>query len=585
MKARVEKSHSRPTMIHRKPFFSQQQSQAFFPSPRIQPKLTVGQPGDKYEQEADQVADQVMHSKGTSFGASMPEPQVQRQPLEEEEEELQAKPLTDQITPLVQREEEPIQTMLRDGETIQRMCPECGEETAQRQPMEEEEEELQAKSNSGETPAVTPDLESRISSLNGGGQPLNAQTRSFFEPRFGHDLSHVRVHADGKANQLARSVNARAFTLGKNVVFGAREYQPQSREGKRLLGHELTHVVQQTQSGASNHISRWLAGDHRKLTEEVIDKDFKGEISRDARQMLAYYSGEIDIRGCNYLWFAPPKIPIIGVPVKRSNVYYKLSEHEAPNHGEANLYKHTNRTKMNEARMKLYQSKAVGLAKSKGINDHSLLELGMALHVGQDRGAHEEGLPGRGHARKNWNPDDLTKNTKGKAVAVRHSQSILRHFTAALDSGKKKQLKSKMLRMKSVEAGFETVTAVSLTQGKKLFFIGQYGYAVLPERLFGIWSPIVKAGYGYSGGEKHLLTMRTEAGLRLLRPTSRIYVDVLTGAAVGYNFTDKRAIAGVSAAVSAHYTGKTVDLGVILSNVYDVVGKGNVTVVGVSARW
>src|SRR5439155_11614209 len=65
------------------------------------------------------------------------------------------------------------------------------------------------------------------------------------EPRLGHDFSHVRVHTDAKAAESARAVNALAYTVGQNVVFGARQYEPHASEGRRLLAHELTHVVQQ----------------------------------------------------------------------------------------------------------------------------------------------------------------------------------------------------------------------------------------------------------------------------------------------------------------------------------------------------
>lgn len=222
----------------------------------VQTKLTVGQPNDRYEQEADRVADQVM---------SMPDPKLQRQPENEEEEEtLQTKPLADQITPLVQRQESPleeeeetVQAKCKEGEVIQRMCPEGEQEMAQRQPMEgEEDEELQAKSKAGEVPSVTPNLESRINSLKDGGQPLNTEARSFFEPRFGHDFSSVRVHQGGQATDISRSINARAFTMGSNVVFGAGEYSSDSSSGRSLLAHELTHVVQQ------NH-------DQRSITSSV----------------------------------------------------------------------------------------------------------------------------------------------------------------------------------------------------------------------------------------------------------------------------------------------------------------------------
>lgn len=81
--------------------------------------------------------------------------------------------------------------------------------------------------------------------LDSPGEPLDAATRSFMEPRFGHDLGRVRVHADERAAESARAVNALAYTVGRNVVFGAGQYTPQSAAGRRLLAHELTHVVQQ----------------------------------------------------------------------------------------------------------------------------------------------------------------------------------------------------------------------------------------------------------------------------------------------------------------------------------------------------
>lgn len=84
----------------------------------------------------------------------------------------------------------------------------------------------------------------------GNGQPLDANTRAFFEPRFGRDFSQVRIHTSEQAADAARAVNARAFTMGKDVVFGEREYAPGSAEGQRLLSHELAHVVQQ---GAGIH--------------------------------------------------------------------------------------------------------------------------------------------------------------------------------------------------------------------------------------------------------------------------------------------------------------------------------------------
>jgi hypothetical protein len=193
----------------------------------VQAKLRISQPNDKYEQEADRVADQVMR---------MPESVIQRQvePEEVEEETLQTKPLANQITPLVQRQVEP----------------------------EEEEETLQTKPAQGQIESVGPNLHSQIKSLQGGGQPLSRSTRGFFEHRIGADFSSVRVHNDTRAARAAQSVNARAFTLGNDVVFGAGEYSPETSSGRKLLAHELTHVIQQSRfDNVEKRLQRMQYGD------------------------------------------------------------------------------------------------------------------------------------------------------------------------------------------------------------------------------------------------------------------------------------------------------------------------------------
>ena len=83
--------------------------------------------------------------------------------------------------------------------------------------------------------------------LRSAGRPLDATTRAFMEPRFGYDFSQVRVHTDAKAAESARAVNALAYTVGRDVVFSTGQYAPGTMSGRRLLGHELTHVMQQRQ--------------------------------------------------------------------------------------------------------------------------------------------------------------------------------------------------------------------------------------------------------------------------------------------------------------------------------------------------
>jgi len=82
--------------------------------------------------------------------------------------------------------------------------------------------------------------------LRSSGQPLDQATRAFMEPRFGHDFSRVRVHTDAKAAESAGAVNAVAYTVGRNVVFGTEQYMPRMEAGRKLIAHELTHVVQQS---------------------------------------------------------------------------------------------------------------------------------------------------------------------------------------------------------------------------------------------------------------------------------------------------------------------------------------------------
>lgn len=98
----------------------------------------------------------------------------------------------------------------------------------------------------GETTKSSPDVESRISSLRDGGQPLPESVNYFFKPRFGYDFSRVRVHSGAAAEQSARDVNAYAYTVGHDIVFGTGMFSPGTPQGRWLLAHELAHVVQQS---------------------------------------------------------------------------------------------------------------------------------------------------------------------------------------------------------------------------------------------------------------------------------------------------------------------------------------------------
>ncbi|MFC1749591.1 DUF4157 domain-containing protein [Pseudomonadota bacterium] len=194
-------------------------------TPYPQTKLTIGQPNDRYEQEADRVADRVMRMSEPGEGSSA-----------------------------TQNKNIPAQSdNANDTLSIQRMCTDCDEELKRKPDIDEQ---LQRKeSTKGVTPNVSAEFASGIQSLRGGGQPLSDSARGFFEPRFGRGFGDVRVHTGNHANQLARDINAKAFTLGRDVVFGQGHYQPHSTEGQHLMAHELTHVVQQ-QAGQRQSIQR-----------------------------------------------------------------------------------------------------------------------------------------------------------------------------------------------------------------------------------------------------------------------------------------------------------------------------------------
>jgi len=104
--------------------------------------------------------------------------------------------------------------------------------------------------------------------LSSPGHPLDAGTREWIEPRFGHDFSNVRVHTDARAAESAEAVDAQAYTVGRDVVFGAGQYAPQTSAGQRLMAHELTHVSQQSAPSSSQLIRM---GEPDSAAEEEAD--------------------------------------------------------------------------------------------------------------------------------------------------------------------------------------------------------------------------------------------------------------------------------------------------------------------------
>ncbi|AOY81877.2 MULTISPECIES: DUF4157 domain-containing protein [Moorena] len=160
----------------------------------VQAKLTIGEAGDKYELEADRVASEV-----------------------------------------VDRINAPVSSLSTQHQSIQAQGQ---QEELKRKPM------VQLQSIEGGM-AATPELESSIQQARGSGMPIALSIRKPMEQSFGADFSGVRVHNDAQSDQLNQSIQARAFTTGKDIFFRQGEYNPGSRGGQELIAHELTHVVQQ----------------------------------------------------------------------------------------------------------------------------------------------------------------------------------------------------------------------------------------------------------------------------------------------------------------------------------------------------
>lgn len=213
----------------------------------VQPKLTVSSPRDPAEREAERVAEEVMLMPELETAIDGDE-ESRRKPtsdtLKSKGEESSPDPPTDMCSRCIRQ--------YRAGKPLN--CEECerslGEGPVQRQ-----------LSSSPSAPSIAgADEESLIRSVrNREGRKLPESVKSFFEPRFGYGFDDVQVHTGARADEAARSVNAEAFTVGTDIVFRSRAYQPFSKGGKRLLAHELAHVVQQNSHGKLN-IQRQVAG-------------------------------------------------------------------------------------------------------------------------------------------------------------------------------------------------------------------------------------------------------------------------------------------------------------------------------------
>src|ERR1019366_3382002 len=164
----------------------------------IHAKLAISQPSDPDEQEADVTADRIMRSHAGAGVVAAP-------------------------------------------------CSCSGEEDAMCEQCQQKKSAISRKASGGGATTASHAVLSQM--RRSAGHPLDAATRAFFEPRFGRDFSAVRIHTDSSAESSARSIRAHAFTASEDIFFAPGEYAPHSDTGRRLLAHELTHVVQGSTAG------------------------------------------------------------------------------------------------------------------------------------------------------------------------------------------------------------------------------------------------------------------------------------------------------------------------------------------------
>jgi len=290
------------------------------PQPFFQAKLTIGQPDDAYEREADTVADKVVNgghqgaasvqAKEISSVQRLATPDEEKMPATNdgrmrEDKMIQEKPLVQRADtqkeeePPVQKmdapkeEEPPVQKMDAPKEEeppVQKMdAPKEEEPLVQKMDAPEKEEPVQKAVAPTNTEAqstskqASPDFSARLSARKGGGAPLPDASRTQMEQGIGADFSGVRVHTDSEAERMNDDIHAQAFTHGQDVYFNSGKYSPESKEGQRLLAHELTHVVQQ---GGGAKVQRKIDDGH----------DLRSHRFRRHPELEAVFDGEKMLR-------------------------------------------------------------------------------------------------------------------------------------------------------------------------------------------------------------------------------------------------------------------------------------------------
>ncbi|WP_223682460.1 eCIS core domain-containing protein [Flavobacterium hibisci] len=340
-----------------------------FFGPKAQKKITTGTVGDKYETEADNVADKVVNNRKTGgLLQSKSEEAVQQKPIsatistvqkqdlaqeqplqkkgekeedkkvqkksdKEEDKKVQKKGKKEEDKKVQKKsDKEEDKKVQKKGEKeedkkVQKKCADCENEDKKVQKKEEKKEEVQAKLN--ESNSVNEGIESDLNSSKGSGKAMEKNTKQGMESGFGADFSNVNIHTDNKAIQMSEKLGAQAFTHGNDVYFNKGKYNPDSKEGKHLLAHELTHTIQQTGSKARNNVQKkdmlqlsTLPWNISRWTTQV----------RESSNFTVSNGGTVTVTS-NLAWDGPPRCrdiaSTIAVNIYRKRLLMDSKEHSA----------------------------------------------------------------------------------------------------------------------------------------------------------------------------------------------------------------------------------------------------------------
>jgi len=150
----------------------------------------------------------------------------------------------------------PKNAFFQPSPVVQRKCEKCKEEENKLQRTQEKEEDKLQKKDAGNVAGVSPGVSNYVQSLNGNGHALPVEANQFFSEKMDYDFSNVKIHTGKEAAQSAKEVNAKAYTLGEHIVFNDGQYNTKSTEGKKLMAHELAHVIQNRPESDSETVRR-----------------------------------------------------------------------------------------------------------------------------------------------------------------------------------------------------------------------------------------------------------------------------------------------------------------------------------------